>query len=213
MKRTLALAATSVMVCAMTVHAQTPAPSSKIAVIQFQLAVTQTNEFQRNYADLQKKWDPKRQELQAINTQIDNLTKELQSQASTLSPAEQQSRAQAIQDKKRQAQRMQDDDQSDYQTDMQDMINDMAQKVGAELQTYAREHSFTVVLDATQSQNQAPEVLYWSPATDITKAVVDAYNTKSGIPAPPPQAPAPTTAPKPGAAPRPGTTHRPAATH
>lgn len=204
MKRTLALVATSVMVCAMTVHAQTPASTSKIAVIQFQLAVTQTNEFQRNYADLQKKWDPKRQELQAINTQIDNLTKELQSQASTLSPAEQQSRAQAIQDKKRQAQRMQDDDQSDYQTDMQDMINGMAQKVGAELQTYARERGFTVVLDATQSQNQAPEVLYWSPATDITKAVVDAYNTKSGIPAPPPQAPAPTTAPRPGA------THRPA---
>lgn len=204
MKRMLALAATSAMVCAMTVHAQSAASTSKIAVIQFQLAVTQTNEFQRNYADLQKKYDPKRQELQALNTQIDNLTKELQSQASTLSPAVQQSRAQAIQDKKRQAQRMQDDDQSDYQSDMQDMLNDMAQKVGSELQTYAREHGFTVVLDATQAQNQAPEVLYWSPATDITRAVVDAYNTKSGIPAPPPQAPAPS------AVPRPGATHRPA---
>lgn len=206
MKRTLALAATLAMVCAMAAHAQAAPSTSKIAVIQFQLAVTQTNEFQRNYADLQKKFDPKRQELQTINTQIDTMTKDLQSKASTLSPAEQQSRAQAIQDKKRQAQRMQDDDQSDYQSDMQDMINDMAQKVGSELQAYAREHGYTVVLDATQSQNQAPEVLYWSPATDITKAVVDAYNTKSGIPAPPPQAPAPTTAPKAA----PGATHRPA---
>lgn len=205
MKRTLALAVTSAMVCAMTIHAQTASAPNKVAVIQFQLAVTQTNEFQRNYADLQKKWDPKRQELQAINTQIENMTKELQSQGSTLSQAQQQSRAQAIQDKQRQAKRMQDDDQSDYQSDMQEMINDMAQKVGAELQTYAREHGYTVVLDATQSQQQAPEVLYWSPATDITKAVVDAYNTKSGIPAPPPQAPAPTSAPKPA----PGATHRP----
>lgn len=206
MKRTLALAAISAMVCAMAAHAQTAPSTSKIAVVQFQLAVTQTNEFQRDYADLQKKFDPKRQELQTINTQIDNLTKQLQSQASTLSPAEQQSRAQAIQDKQRQAKRMQDDDQSDYQSDMQDMINSMAQKVGSELQTYAREHGYTVVLDATQSQSQAPEVLYWSPATDITKAVVEAYNTKSGIPAPPPQAPAPTTAPRP----TPGATHRPA---
>jgi outer membrane protein len=208
MKRTLALAVISAMVWAIAVHAQSATDSSKIAVIQFQLAVTQTNEFQRNYADLQKKYDPKRQELQAINTQIDNMTKELQSQAATLSQEQQQSRAQAIQDKQRQAKRMQDDDQSDYQADMQDMINGMAQKVGAELQTYAREHGYTVVLDATQSQQQAPEVLYWSPATDITKAVVDAYNAKSGIPAPPPQAPAPTAAPAPK--PAPGATHKPA---
>lgn len=204
MKRTLALAAASAMVCAMASYAQTGS-TNKIAVIQFQVAVTQTNEFQRDYADLQKKFDPKRQELQTINTQIENMTKELQSQASKLTPAEQQSRAQAIQDKKRQAQRMQEDDQSDYQSDMQDMLNDMAQKVGSELQTYAREHGYTVVLDATQSQNQAPEVLYWSPATDITKAVVDAYNTKSGIPAPPPQAPTPTATPRPGAAHPPAT--------
>lgn len=206
MKRTLALAAAAAMVCAMAAHAQSAPSTNKIAVIQFQLAVTQTNEFQRDYADLQKKYDPKREELQTINNQIDSMTKELQAQASTLSQAQQQSRAQAIQDKKRQAQRMQDDDQGDYQSDMQDLINNTAQKVGGELQTYAREHGYTVVLDATQSQNQAPEVLYWSPATDITKAVVDAYNTKSGIPAPPPQAPAPTAAPRSA----PGATHRPA---
>lgn len=205
MKRTLAIAVTSAMVCVMAAHAQTDAGSNKIAVIQFQLAVTQTNEFQRNYADLQKKWDPKRQELQSLNTQIENMTKELQTQGSTLSQAQQQSRAQAIQDKKRQAQRLQEDDQSDYQSDMQEMINDMAQKVGAELQAYAQQHGYTVVLDASQSQQQAPQVLYWSPATDITKAVVDAYNAKSGIPAPPPAAPAPTAVPKP----TPGATHKP----
>lgn len=206
MKRTLALAVSSAMVCAMALHAQATSGPTKIAVIQFQLAVTQTNEFQRNFADLQKKYDPKRQELQSLNTQIDTMTKELQTQASTLNQAEQQSRAQAIQDKKRQTQRLQDDDQSDYQSDMQDLLNDMAQKVGSELQTYAQEHGYTVVLDATQSQQQAPVVLYSSPTMDITKAVVDAYNAKSGIPAPPPQAPAPTAPPAPGATHRP-TTH------
>jgi len=170
-----------------------------VAVIQFQLAVTQTNEFQRDYADLQKKYDPKRAELESLNKQIDSMTKELQSQASTLSQAQQQARAQALQEKQRQAQRTQQDDQSDYQADMQDLINNLAQKVGAELQTYARDHGYTVVLDASQQQQQAPEVLYWNPTTDITKAVVDAYNTKSGIPAPPPPAPKPTANQKPGA--------------
>ena len=40
-----------------------PAPAAvpaKIAVIAFQVAVAQTNEGQRNFADLQKKYEPKR---------------------------------------------------------------------------------------------------------------------------------------------------------
>ncbi|MGH9605439.1 MAG: OmpH family outer membrane protein [Terracidiphilus sp.] len=198
MKRLLSLSVTLALGCALAAHAQTPTAAAgpvKIAVIQFQLAVSQTNDFQRRYADLQKKYDPKRQELNTLNTQIQTLTKQLQAQASTLPASEQQARSQAIQDKQRQAQRMQQDDQGDYQSDMQDMVNTVAQKVGQTLTVYAKAHGYSVVLDATEQQNQAPIVLYASPATDITKAVIDAYNTRSGIPAPPPPAPSPAAAP------------------
>ena len=41
------------------------------------------------------------------------------------------------------------------------------------------------MLDAGDQQN--PTVLYAVSSTDITKAVIDAYNLKSGIPAPPAQ--------------------------
>jgi outer membrane protein len=51
---------------------------------------------------------------------------------------------------------------------------------------YAEKHGFTLVLDAGDQQNAI--VLYAMPSTDITKAIIEAYNTKSGIPAPPPQA-------------------------
>ncbi|MGH9600094.1 MAG: OmpH family outer membrane protein, partial [Terracidiphilus sp.] len=180
--------------CALAVHAQTTtaaAGPSRIAVIQFQLAVSQTNEFQRDFADLQKKYDPKRAALGALNTQIETLTKQLQAQAATLSASEQQSRAQTIDDKKRQAQQMQQDDQSDYQADMQEMVNTVAQKVGGVLTAYARARGYSVVLDASEQQSQAPIVLYANSSVDITKAVIEAYNVKSGIPAPPPSAPAP----------------------
>lgn len=41
-------------------------------------------------------------------------------------------------------------------------------------------------------QQQAPNpVLWFSQGTDITQAVVNAYNTSSGISAPPPSAPSP----------------------
>jgi len=64
------------------------------------VAVAQTNEGQRNFADLQKKYDPKRQQLKVLSDEVDNLTKQLQAQGDKLSPAEQQSRAKAIDDKK-----------------------------------------------------------------------------------------------------------------
>jgi outer membrane protein len=55
------------------------------------------------------------------------------------------------------------------------------------MDTYARQQGFTLVVDTSTSEQQAPLVLYSSPSTDITKAVIDAYNVKSGVPAPAPQ--------------------------
>jgi outer membrane protein len=69
------------------------------------------------------------------------------------------------------------------------------------LTAYSQQQGFTLVLDGSESQQQAPTVLYHVETSDISKAIVDAYNVKSGVPAPPPQAPsapAPTT-PKPAA--------------
>ena len=195
MKRTLALTVTLALGSVLAASAQTPAKSTpaptKVAVIQFQLAVTQTNEFQRDYANLQKKYAPKRAALQAINTQISSMTKQYQAQAATLTSGERASRVEAINDKKRQAQEMAQNDQDDYQADMQQIVTGLAQKVGAVLTAYAHDHGYTVVLDASAQQQEAPVVLYASPTTDITQAIIDAYNAKSGIAAPPPPAPTP----------------------
>ena len=57
------------------------------------------------------------------------------------------------------------------------------------MDAYAKEHGFSVVLD--NGNQQLPVVLYTNPAVDITKAVVEAYNVKSGIPAPARSAAAP----------------------
>jgi outer membrane protein len=64
------------------------------------------------------------------------------------------------------------------------------------LVSYAQQQGYTLVVDGSASQQQAPVVLFASPSTDITKAVIDAYNLKSGVPAPP----APPTAASPKSA-------------
>lgn len=198
MKRLFAVAATLASGLALTASAQMPAASTaahptKIAVVAFQVAVAQTNEFQRNFADLQKKYDPRRQEIKTLSDQVDALTKDLEAQASKLSETERASRATTIDNKKKQLQRDSEDAQNDYQQDMQQLFNAVAQKVGQEMIAYAQQHGYTAVLDFGQQQSQ---VLWAADSTNITKEVVEAYNQKSGIPAPPaqsalPAAPAP----------------------
>jgi outer membrane protein len=168
-----------------------PAGPAKIAVISFQVALAQTNEGQRSFADLQKKYEPKRVQFKNLNDEIDNLTKQLQAQGDTLSDAERASRARTIDEKKKQAQRYGEDAQNDYQQEMKELYSGLASKVYDVLSSYARQQGYTLVLD--MGQQQSP-ILYANPSLDITKAVVAAYNLKSGVPAQPAAA-----APKPAA--------------
>jgi outer membrane protein len=172
-------------------HAAAPAGPVKIAVISFQVAVAQTNEGQRNFADLQKKFEPKRQKLKAQSEEIDTLTKQLQTQGSALSDGERASRAKTIDEKKKVFDRDADEARGEFQSAVQDMVGTLSSKVYDVLSSYSKQEGYTLVLD--EGQQQGP-VLIASAGTDITKAVIAAYNTKSGVPAPP-AAPA-TNAPK-----------------
>ena len=91
-----------------------------------------------------------------------------------------------------------EDAQNDYQQAMQDTFNGVASKVYDVLEAYVKQQGYTLVLDA--SQQQSP-VLYAVDSVNITKPVIDAYNLKSGVPAPAAgsvtgTAPKPTTAPR-----------------
>jgi outer membrane protein len=204
MKRNFALVLALASGLALSAAAQTtpaasaPAGPAKVAVIAFQTAVGQTNEFQRNFADLQKKYEPKRAQLKTLADEIDGLEKQLQAGADKLSEADRAAKTRTIDDKKKEAQRFAEDAQKDLSDEMNEVYNKIASKVYDVLATYAQQQGYTLVVDGSGSQQQAPVVLYASPSTDISKAVVDAYNLKSGVPAPPPQ-PESAPAPKPAA--------------
>ena len=210
MKHTFAFVVPVALGLALSAAAQSlPAPSTaappaavagpaKIAVIAFQVAVAQTNEGQRNYTDLEKKYAPREEKAKALNDEIETLTKQFQAQGTTLADAERASRLKAIDDKKKQLDRMTEDLKADGNQDVQQMYNTLASKVFDVMSAYAAQQGYTMVLDMSQ---QTTPVLYAAPSLDITKAVIDAYNTKSGVPAPPPSlpsapAPGPQSAPK-----------------
>src|SRR6185503_11952408 len=114
-----------------------PTGTTKVAVINFEAAVFQTNEGKKNIADIQQKFEPKRQHLQTSGDK--------------LSDAERQSRTQAIDAKEKTFQRDGEDASQDYQQQMQQAYQQLAEKVYGVLQSYASENGFGVVLDSSAS--------------------------------------------------------------
>jgi outer membrane protein len=204
MKRSLVLATLLASGFSLGAAAQTPAAAAaapagptKIAVIAFQVAVAKTNEGQRNFADLQKKYLPKENELKAQNDEIESLTKQLQAQSATLSEGARATQARTIDEKKKKLERSAEDLRNEGAQAANEMYSGVATKVYDVLVTYAKQQGYSLVLDVSEQKNP---IMYVLPGTDITNSVIDAYNVKSGIPAPPAQ-PASAPAPKAPAAP------------
>jgi outer membrane protein len=190
-----------------------PAPTAypaKIALIAFEQAVLQTNEGQQTLQEVQKKYVGKKQQLDALATEIDTMKKQLQAAPATLSDAERAARLKTIDTKDKQYQRDADDASTAYNADVQEALSKVMQKVDVVLRGYVQKNGYTLLLDVGGQQSP---VMWTSPDpnADITDAVIAAYNTASGVAPPPPSAPTPTAAPKPAATqPKPPATHTPA---
>jgi len=187
--------------------AAAPAPAAvtpqaipaKIALIAFQQAVIATNEGQRTVLEVQKKFEPQKAKLDTLAAEIDSLKKQLQALPATPTEQERASREKSIDTKEKQYQRDVDDAQTEYQSALEEAYGKVAQKVNVVLQTYVKLNGFTLLLDVS---NQQSAVMWALPETDVTEAVIVAYNASSGVAPPPPAAPSaarPSTTPKPAA--------------
>jgi outer membrane protein len=178
---------------------------AKIAVIEYEQVTAATNEGQRALQALQKKYEPQKTQLQALQTEIDSLTKQLQSAPATMSEEEKASRARTIDTKQKQLQRDGEDATNAFNAELQDTLGAIAKKVGPIVIKYVQDNGYTMLLDNTGQQGGL-SVLWLQPGTtDISQAIVDAYNASSGVAAPAvPSAPSatrprPTTPAKPQA--------------
>ncbi|HTV09329.1 MAG TPA: OmpH family outer membrane protein [Candidatus Aquilonibacter sp.] len=164
---------------------------AKVAIISFQQVVVATNEGQRAIADVQKKYEPQKQKIDAEGAEIDSLKKQVQSLPSTTTDEERASRLRTIDEKEKQLQRDEEDASNAYQGDLQDAFAKVAQKVGAAAVKYAQDNGFTMIVNIEPNQQAPNPIMWWEPGTDISQAVVNAYNASSGVAPPTPSAPAP----------------------
>jgi len=174
------------------------APSAypaKVALIAFEQAVIATNEGQKTLADTQKKYAPQKAKIEQLSGEIDTLKKQLQA-AQSLTADQRAAKLKEIDSKDKQLQRETEDAQNAYDVEVRESLSKVMQKVNVVLQDYVKKNGYTLLLDVG---GQASPVLWTAaePNADITQAVVEAYNASSGVAAPPPSAPAPTTGGRP----------------
>src|SRR5260370_12669645 len=167
---------------------------AKIAIIEYEQVAAATNEGQRSLQELQTKYEPKKVQLQTLGAEIDSLQKQLQAAGTTLSEADRASRLRSIDTKQKQYQRDGEDATNAFNADLQEALGKVAQKLGPVVIQYVQKNGYTMLFDNnTGQQQQGGMSLMWSvPGTDISQAIVDAYNASSPVPAPTPSSPSPT---------------------
>ena len=177
--------------------APAPAGGTKIGIIDIQAAILNTNEGQKEFNALTTKFQPKQTELTNMSKEVDALQKQLDAQGPTMNDDARDKLTKQLAAKKTAFQRSYEDAQSDFDGQKNEILKSLGNKVYAELDKYAKANGFSVIVDVSNPQNP---VLWAAQSTNITKAIVDAYNVASGVPAP-----AAPPAPKPAAGTAPST--------
>jgi len=182
----------------------TTGTGTKVGTINIEQAVVGTNEGQRDFEALRKKLEPKQNELKAQNDELEGLQKQLQQQGDKLNEDARATLVKQIETKKKSFDRSVQDAQEDAQNQQKEIFQRILQKMAPVIVKHAQDTGYGMIVDTSNPWPQSP-ILWYGDGGDITKAVVDLYNTQSGVPAPTAAGATPKpAAPKP-AAPKPAT--------
>jgi outer membrane protein len=160
-----------------------PSPNAtKLAAINIEQAIFATNEGQRDMGALQKKFEPKTNDLKAKSDEIEALKKQMAATGAT--EARKAEIGREVELKQKAFDRARQDAQEDFQSQQSEIGQRIFQKMGPVIMKYAQENALGMIIDTSTPWPNGP-VLWANPASiDITKNIVDAYNAQSGVPTP-----------------------------
>ena len=176
----------------------TASGGTKVGIINMQTAIVATNEGQRDFDALAKKFEPKRTELKNLSDELDSLKKQLDTQGPKLNDDARADLVKKIEAKQKTLTRNSEDAQSELQAQQNEIAQKIVQKMGPVIGKYAKDNSLGMILDATRAWPEG-ELIWANDTVDLTKPIVDAYNAQSDVPPPAKPAAAKPAAPKPAA--------------
>jgi outer membrane protein len=165
---------------------------TKIGTINIEQAIFASNEGRRDFEQLSKKFEPKQNELKGLSDEIESLKKQLNTQGQKMNEDAKATLVKQIETKQKSFDRTSQDAQEEFQSQQGEIGNNILSKMAPIIKKYVEDNGYGLLIDTSQPWPRGP-VIVSGPSMDITQAIVEAYNVKSGVPAPA----AGTAAPKP----------------
>ena len=139
----------------------------KIGVINVQKALGDTDELKKASAEMQKKYQPRTDEMDKIQKELESIDTQLNS-GKLNQQAQAELQAQGTR-KQRDLQRMNDDMNADGERDRQEILARMSQKMQEVINKLAEDKGMDLIVEASQT-------LFAKPALDLTADATAAYN-------------------------------------
>jgi outer membrane protein len=146
--------------------AQTPSPA-KVAIINAQKAVADTEEIKKAQAALEAKYRPRQQAIENLQRELQTIQQ--QAAAPNLAPAREADLQATFTQKQKQLQRLGEDLQADVNAERQDVLGKAGRQMTEVVKKIAEERGLDVVIDVTNT-------LYYKPTLEITAAATAAYD-------------------------------------
>ena len=156
----------------------TNVPVSKVAVVfseAFQDPKTGIARFNVLLTKLNAEFQKTQDDLNQMAQKINQLNGDLNTTRNIADPKVTQQKIDQLDQLKKDYQRRGEDAQAAYQRRRGEILGPLQDDVGKALDTYAKSHAITMIIDASQVQG----IVYVSEAIDITKAFISDYNIKN----------------------------------
>jgi outer membrane protein len=150
----------------------TDSPTTKIAVLNMQVAIASTQAGKQALSALQRKYAPKQQDLQQQEKDVEQLQNRLQDQSTMLTSDEQYQLQRELDQKQRHLKEAQEDDQADFQADQSEAVRQIAEKMQKLITQYAQQHDYSLVIG-----EQSIPVYYAAKTIDITQDMISLYDS------------------------------------
>lgn len=154
--------------------------NAKIAVIYSEAFFDQKQgiaRFNNLLITLNREFQPRQTELDGMRTRITQLTDELnklQQAGTPVDPRSVQTKADQLEQLKKDYQRKGEDATAAYNKRRQEIFGPLQEDIGKALEGFAKQRGITVIIDGSQVP-----VLYAADSIDITRVFIQEYNSKN----------------------------------
>ena len=150
-------------------HCRLASAQLKVAVVNFQRAITETAEIKKAQNEMQAKYKVQQDAIEKIQRELNDIQTQLQASQGKLSAAGEADLQARGTRKQREAQRMTDDLQADVDRDRNDIIQRASVRMTEVVKKIADEKGLDMVLESST-------MLTFKPALEITNDAIAAYD-------------------------------------